>query len=158
MLISAGWELRFHLRASDRAQSFFHSLLAGVFSIGAALVVQLHVLSGRMPRDLSDAASTALALVALLPSAVLIYLVQRFNFLQIGRQKNLVYAVLVTFLALLYLSLVRRLSGWLAPQIPPEATAAILLFVLVVFFVPLHPLLPPPPPQTRQQKNQPVQP
>jgi len=141
MLISAAWEIRFHLRASDRAQSFFHSLLAGVFSIGAALVAHLHVLSGPLPRDLSDAASTALALVALLPSAVLIYMVQRFNFLQIGRQKNLVYAVSATFLALLYLSLVRRLSGWLAPHIPPEATAAILLFVLVIFFEPLQRLL-----------------
>jgi signal transduction histidine kinase len=138
MLISAAWEIRFHLRAPDRAQSFIHSLLAGVFSIGAALVLQLHVMNGSMPRDLSDAASTALALVALLPSAVLIYLVQRFNFLQIGRQKNLVYAVSATFLALLYLSLVRRLSGWLAPEIPPEATAAILLFVLVIFIEPLQ--------------------
>jgi signal transduction histidine kinase len=138
MLLSAAWEIRFHLRAPDRAQSFFHSLLAGVFFIGAALVLQLHVLSGPMPRDLSDAASTALAFVALLPSAVLIYLVQRFNFLQIGRQKNLMYAVSATFLALLYLSLVRRLSGWLAPEIPPEATASILLFVLVIFIEPLQ--------------------
>ena len=138
MLISAAWEMRFHLRAPDRAQSFFHSLLAGVFSIGAALVVQLHVLSGPMPRDLSDAASTALALLALLPSAVLIYLVQRFNFLQIGRQKNLMYAVSVTFLALLYLALVRRVGTWLAPQIPPEASAAVLLFVLVIFIEPLQ--------------------
>ena len=138
MLLSAAWEIRFHLRAPDRAQSFFHSLLAGVFAIGAALVLQLHVLSGPMPRDLSDAASTALAFVALLPSAVLIYLVQRFNFLQIGRQKNLMYAVSATFLALLYLSLVRRLSGWLAPEIPPEATASILLFVLVIFIEPLQ--------------------
>src|SRR5712691_6409651 len=138
MLISAAWEIRFHLRAPDRAQSFFHSLLAGVFSIGAALVVQLHVLSGPLPRDLSEGVSTILALLAILPSAVLIYLAQRFNFLQIGRQKNLVYAVSATFLALLYLSLVRRLSGWLAPQIPPEATAAILLFLLLIFFEPLQ--------------------
>jgi signal transduction histidine kinase len=138
MLISAAWEIRFHLRAPDRAQSFFHSLLAGVFAIGAALVVQLHVLSGPLPRDLSEGVSTILALLALLPSAVLIYVAQRFNFLQIGRQKNLVYAVSATFLALLYLSLVRRLSGWLAPQIPPEATAAILLFLLVIFFEPLQ--------------------
>ncbi len=141
MLISAAWEIRFHLRAPDRAQSFFHSLLAGVFAIGAALVVQLHVLSGPLPRDLSEGVSTILALLAILPSAVLIYLVHRFNFLQIGRQKNLVYAVSATFLALLYLSLVRRLSGWLAPQIPPEATAAILLFLLVIFFEPLQRLL-----------------
>src|SRR5579864_4607565 len=141
MLISAAWEIRFQLRAPDKPQSWYHSLLAGVFAIGAALVLQLHVLTGPMPRDLSNAASTALALVALLPSAVLIYLVQKFNFLQIGRQKSLVYAVSTTFLALLYLSLVRRLSGWLAPQIPPEATASILLFVLVIFFEPLQRLL-----------------
>lgn len=138
MLVGAAWNIRFYLRAPDRAQSWFHGLLAGVFAVGTALVVQLHVASGPMPRDLSEAASTALALVGLLPSAVLIYLVQRFNFLQIGRQKNLVYAVSATFLALLYLSLVRRLSGWLAPQIPPEATAAILLFVLVIFIEPLQ--------------------
>jgi signal transduction histidine kinase len=141
MLISAAWEIRFQLRAPDRAQAWYHSLLAGVFAIGAALIVQLHVLSGPMPRDFSSAASTALAFAALLPSAILIYMVQRYNFLQIGRQKNLVYAVSATFLALLYLSLVRRLSGWMAPQIPPEATAATLLFVLVIFFEPLQRLL-----------------
>ena len=141
MLISAAWEIRFQLRAPNRAQSWYHSLLAGVFAISAALIVQLHVLSGPMPRDFSSAASTALAFAALLPSAILIYMVQRYNFLQIGRQKNLVYAVSATFLALLYLSLVRRLSGWMAPQIPPEATAATLLFVLVIFFEPLQRLL-----------------
>src|SRR6266446_3990017 len=141
MLISAAWEIRFHLRAPDRAQSFFHSLLAGVFSIGAALVVQLHVLSGPMPRDLSNVASTTLALLAILPSAVLIYLVQRYNFLQIGRQKNLMYAVSVTFLALLYLALVRRVSTWLAPEIPPEASAAVLLFLLVIFIEPMQRML-----------------
>src|SRR5579864_7036493 len=141
MLISGAWEIRFHMRAPDQAQSWFHGLLAGVFAIGAALVVQLHVVSGPMPRDLSDAASTALALVGLLPSAVLIYPVQRFNFLQIGRQKNLMYAVPVTFLALLYLALVRRVSTWLAPEIPPEASAAVLLFVLVIFIEPLQRML-----------------
>jgi signal transduction histidine kinase len=138
MVISAGWEIRFHLGAPEQSQSFFHSLLAGVFAIGAAMVVQLHVLGGTLPRDLSEDVSTALALLAILPLAVLIYLVLRFNFLQIGRQKNLVYAVSATFLALLYLSLVRRLSGWLAPEIPPEATASILLFVLVIFIEPLQ--------------------
>jgi len=138
MLLSAGWDVRFHMRAPDQAQSFFHGLLAGVLAVGAALVVQLHVLSVPLPRELSEGVSVILALLAILPSAVLIYLVQRFNFLQIGRQKNLVYAVSATFLALLYLSLVRRLSGWMAPQIPPEATAAILLFVLVIFFEPLQ--------------------
>jgi signal transduction histidine kinase len=72
---------------------------------------------------------------------VLIYLVQRYNFLQIGRQKNLMYAVSVTFLALLYLALVRRVSTWLAPEIPPEASAAVLLFLLVIFIEPMQRML-----------------
>jgi signal transduction histidine kinase len=141
MLLCAGFEIRFYRSAPDQIQSFFHSLLAGVFAIGAALTMQLHVVDGGLPRGLSDVASTALALLAILPSAVLIYLVQRFNFLQIGRQKNLMYAVSVTFLALLYLALVRRVSTWLAPAIPPEASAAVLLFVLVIFIEPLQRIL-----------------
>jgi len=39
---------------------------------------------------------------------------------------------------LLYLSLVRRLSIRLEPILPPEATASILLFVLVIFIEPLQ--------------------
>jgi signal transduction histidine kinase len=138
MIFSAAWEIFFHLRSTEKSQSVFHSLLAAVFAVGAAAVLQLHVLNGPLPRDLAEKVSTALALLAILPPAMLIYLVLRYNFLQIGRQKNLVYAVSATFLALLYLGLVRRLSGWLAPEIPPEATASILLFVLVIFIEPLQ--------------------
>src|SRR5882762_2050113 len=141
MVISAGWEIRFHLGAANQMESWFHSLLAGVFAIGAALAIQLHVVGGGLPPDLSNVASTALALLAILPSAVLIYLVQRYNFLQIGRQKNLMYAVSVTFLALLYLALVRRVGTWLAPEIPPEASAAVLLFLLVIFIEPMQRML-----------------
>jgi signal transduction histidine kinase len=138
MVVAGGSEIYFYLKAPDRVQAFFHSLMAGVLAVAAALTIQLHLVSGGLPRDLSEAASTALALVAILPSAVLIYLVQRFNFLQIGRQKNLMYAVSATFLALLYLALVRRVGTWLAPEIPPEASAAVLLFLLVIFIEPLQ--------------------
>lgn len=141
MLVSAGWEIGFQLRARKQSESFFHSVMAGVLAVGAAIVVQLHVLSTPPPRDLAEGVSTLLALLAIVPSALLIYLVQRFNFLQIGRQKNLMYAVSVTFIALLYLALVRRVSTWLAPEIPPEASAAVLLFLLVIFIEPLQRML-----------------
>src|SRR5260370_18398879 len=88
MLISAAWEIRFHLRAPDRAQSFFHSLLAGVFSIGAALVGQFHGLSGPLPRDLSGGVGTILALLALVPSAVLVYCGARIDFFQRRREEK----------------------------------------------------------------------
>jgi len=104
-------------------------------------VAYLHILGGPLSPNISAGMSTALAWLAVPPSAILIYLVQRFNFLQIGRQKNLVYAVSATFLALLYLSLVRRVGVWLEPVLPPEASAAILLFVLVIFIEPLQRVL-----------------
>jgi signal transduction histidine kinase len=141
LLVSAGWEARFLRVAVDKPQRRFHAALAGLFIAGALLAAYLHVLGGPLSANRSAVFSTALAWLAIPPSAILIYLVQRYNFLQIGRQKNLVYAVSATFLALLYLSLVRRLSVWLEPVLPPEASASILLFVLVIFIEPLQRLL-----------------
>jgi signal transduction histidine kinase len=78
------------------------------------------------------------AVAGVLPGAVLIRYSLRHNFLDFGAQRNLVYALSATALALLYLALVHRISGWLAPVFPPEATASVLLFVLVFLFEPLE--------------------
>ncbi len=80
----------------------------------------------------------ALVLLAILPGALFVYYAIRRNFLGFGAQRNLMYALPVTFLALLYLALVRRVSGWLEPVLPPEATAAVLLFSLIFLFEPLE--------------------
>jgi signal transduction histidine kinase len=77
-------------------------------------------------------------IAGVLPGAILIYFSLRHNFLEFGAQRNLVYALSGTFLALLYLALVRRVSGWLEPALPPEATASFLLFVLIFLFEPLE--------------------
>jgi len=76
--------------------------------------------------------------VGVLPGAVLIHFSLRRNFLEFGAQRNLIYALSATFLALLYLALVRRVSGWLEPVLPPEATSSILVFVLIFLFEPLE--------------------
>jgi signal transduction histidine kinase len=138
VLISGWWEMRFAVRAPDQPQRMFHSCLAAIFVAGAALILYLHDFGGPLPPSLAAGITVTLALVAIVPSALLIYLVLRYNFLQIGRQTNLVYAVSATFLALLYLSLVRRVSVWLEPVLPPEASASILLFLLVIFIEPLQ--------------------
>lgn len=78
------------------------------------------------------------AVAGVLPGAVLIYFSLKHNFLEYGAQRNLVYALSATVLALLYLALVHRVSGWLAPVFPPEATASVLLFVLIFLFEPLE--------------------
>jgi signal transduction histidine kinase len=141
MFVAAAWQVLFARHAPDRPQLRFHALLAVLFVAGAGMTVYLHVLGGPVLPNFSEGVSTALALLAVLPSAILIYLVYRFNFLQIGRQKNLVYAVSATFLALLYLSLVRRVGLLLEPVLPPEASASILLFVLVIFIEPMQRVL-----------------
>jgi len=136
--LSAFWEYRFSKSAPDDRQMTFHRFAGGILFLAGWIFLS------RLPGyALPDQAwvSTSLAFLPLLPFAALIYYAQRFNFLQIGRQQNLLYAVSVTFFALLYLSLVRRVSVWLEPILPPEASAAILLFVLVVFIEPLQRVL-----------------
>ena len=111
-----------------------------LFATSAFLCVVLLVRLSFTPVSalLSDSLSTATILAGMLPGALLIYFALKHNFLEYGAQRNLVYALSATFLALLYLAFVRRVSGWLEPMLPPEATASILLFVLIFLFEPLE--------------------
>ena len=138
MLMSFWWQGRFFQDAPTPAERTFHKQLGKLFLVLSILVLVLHLFQARVPAEIAGEFTTAIAIATLVPFAVMLWLVQKYNFLNIGRQKNLVYAVTVTFLALLYLSVVRRVSGWLEPVLPPEATAAILLFLLVVFIEPLQ--------------------
>jgi len=135
------WEVQFLRKTQATAERVFHGAVAFFLSLATVLAIWLHVLSSPLSDEEIAIGTAILALLAVFPMAALVYLVQRFNFLNIGRQKNLVYAVSVTFLALLYLGLVRRVGTWLEPILPPEASAAILLFVLVIFFEPIQRVL-----------------
>ena len=135
------WQWRFTVNTPDRPQRFFHATLLLFFTMSFLAVTGLHLGPFHLETRTAESFATAFALLPIVPFTALIYLVQRHNFLQIGRQKNLLYAVSATFLALLYLSLVRRVGTWLEPLLPPEASASILLFVLVIFIEPLQRVL-----------------
>jgi len=141
MLVSSRWQGAFCNDAPTAPEQRFHKQLAKFFLVISMFVLILHVFQGQMADQRVAEISAGIAIVTLVPFAAMFWLVLKFNFLKIGRQKNLVYAVTVTFLALLYLSLVRRVSGRLEPALPPEATAAILLFLLVIFIEPLQRVL-----------------
>jgi len=136
-LLSAAWERAFAQGATLKPENRFHRLLAVLLVSATILILLVHFLP-RLGEGQREALGTALALLPLPALSVLIYLVQRHNFLNIGKQKNLLYAVSTTFVALLYLALVRRVSESLAAIFPPEATAATLLFLLVIFIEPLQ--------------------
>ena len=143
LFISAGWQWRFARVGPDGHQRSFHRTLGyDLAAVGIGISV-LHLVArrGGFGEESLTAYSMLLTGFVLVPLVGLIQNVQRFNFLQIGRQRNLIYAVFGTFLALLYLGLIRRASQWLEPYLPPEATAAILLFLPVVFFEPLQRLM-----------------
>lgn len=90
-----------------------------------------------------EALSVGLIIVGLLPGVVFAYFALHRNFLGFGEQRNLLYALSATVLALLYLALVHRVSRWLEPALPRGATACILLFVLVFLFEPVERLIGP---------------
>jgi hypothetical protein len=77
-------------------------------------------------------------LALLLPGSALGYYALRNRFLPVGVQRNLVFTVSAAFLALLYLTLARRLGTWLEAYLPAVATESILIFLLVIFFEPLQ--------------------
>src|SRR5579859_243418 len=145
LLIAAGWQWQFVKAAPDGEQKGFHRSLRFDLAWVAAWILAVHFMLrhrlGGFGEQNAAIYSIIVACFALAPLATLIRKVQKSNFLQIGRQRNLIYAVFATFLALLYLSLVRRVSLWMEPYLPPEASAAILLFLPVVFFEPLQRLM-----------------
>ena len=116
-----------------------------LFSVSVFLtaVLALREMYGHSNPLLSDGLATVTVVGGILPGALVIYYALEHNFLEYGEQRNMVYALSATVLALLYLALVHRISGWLAPVFPPEATASVLLFVLVFLFEPLERLIGP---------------
>jgi signal transduction histidine kinase len=144
LTLSAAWQWKFGKAAPDEEQKSFHRALRSNLGLIAVWMAMLHFVFprlGRVTEQNAEVYITIVGLFALAPLVALIRNVQRFNFLQIGRQRNLIYAVFAAFVALLYFSLIRRVSLWLDPYLPPEATAAILLFLPVVLFEPLQRLM-----------------
>ncbi len=103
-----------------------------------AAILTVQNVPWRFAASNADTLVTAATAAGVFPGAALLYYAARRNFLEYGAQRNLMYALPATFLALLYLALVRRVSGWLEPVLPPEATASVLLFVLIFLFEPLE--------------------
>jgi signal transduction histidine kinase len=142
ILVAIYWQSQFRSATPDQAQRKLHQGLILNFVLLAAALLFLFLLESAFgPSRYSSFADLVILCGIVAPLVALMREVGRFNFLQIGRQRNLIYAVFAIFVALLYLSFVRRASLWLEPHLPPEATAALLLFLPVVFFEPLQRLI-----------------
>jgi signal transduction histidine kinase len=135
------WQWKFSRAPRDQGERKLFRAWRFDFLVLAALLPAFFFAQQQQAGWALSALEPLMAFAVLMPFVTMIREVRRFNFLDIGRQRNLIYAVFMVFLAVLYLSLVRRASLWLEPFLPPEATAALLLFLPVVFFEPLQRLL-----------------
>jgi signal transduction histidine kinase len=139
LLVSAGWQWTFKAASTEvKEQQFYQWNFWYLVFAGVGLLYVFYAQGGHEPERSTDLTVQIVLWLVLLPLVGLIRDVQKYNFLQIGRQRNLIYAVFTVFLALLYLSFVRRAGQWLEPYLPPAATAGLLLFLPVVFFEPLQ--------------------
>lgn len=137
VLFCAAFEFSIAKSSKDPGERGFFGWL-GAFSALIFATIALRGGFATIPPLNGDGTATAITFLCVLPGALLLFYVVRRNFLEFGAQRNLMYALPATFLALLYLALVRRVSGWLEPVLPPEATASVLLFVLIFLFEPLE--------------------
>jgi signal transduction histidine kinase len=139
IIVAAYWQWRFLSASTVEQQKKLHRWLCGDFVLLGIAVLFFFIERGALASAEHTGSIESIVLWGVIgPWMALIRDVRRGNVLQIGRQRNLIYAVFGIFLALLYLSFVRRASVWFEPYLPPEATAALLLFLPVVFFEPLQ--------------------
>ncbi len=89
--------------AKDKnVRAFFLRLFGVSLVLTILLGFDMNTVAGISLRG--EALTTAIVCVGVLPGALLIYFALKHNFLEYGAQRNLVYALSATFLALLYLS------------------------------------------------------
>jgi signal transduction histidine kinase len=141
LLASGYWQLRFAIRAANPEQRAFHKVTLCCFAIIFVGLCAVSYAPWLRQTGTAQLLTTIVLAAALFPLGLLVRNVERLNFLEIARQRNLMYALFGIFVALLYLSFVRRAGQWLEAYLPPEATAAILLFLPVIFFEPLQRLI-----------------
>lgn len=149
MVLCLALQTAFARRSSTTAQRSFHSFFAVYFGGIGLLAIRLFL--AQNAASVRTSASSfpgtggldrwlliAVTFAWVLPLAVIVYGIVRHQALGIGSQKNLVYSVSIAFLAVLYLSVVRRVCEWAEPYFPPDATAGLLFFLLLAFFEPLQ--------------------
>jgi len=136
--------LNWHRKVVDPTLARFHGYLAGLqgfLAVGLAVVylppalAPVGGLGGYFP--------TALLLAAIFPSGLVGYSIFRYNFLDLRVQRNVAYSVAAIFAFLIYLSFMRRLSGWLEAHdvLPAVVTETVMIFILVVLLEPVKRLI-----------------
>jgi signal transduction histidine kinase len=141
--VGAGFNLRFRTWNTDPRLAHFHAWLAGLqlalaFGLAAAYLARPLPVSG-----LGGYFPTTLMLLASLPGALLGRAIFRYNLLDLRVPRNVTYSIVAIFAVLLYINVIRRVSGLLELHniLPSAATEAVMIFILVVLLEPVKKLI-----------------
>jgi signal transduction histidine kinase len=126
-------------RLTNRRLARFHGILAGILGFLACGFAARYVVVTPHGPGLGGFFVTFLMLVSVGPSALVGYSVYRYNFLDLQVRRNLIYTLAAMFALLLYLNVIRRLSGYLELRnlLPSAVTEGLMIFLLVVLLEPV---------------------
>jgi signal transduction histidine kinase len=117
----------------------FHAGLAFIEALLALGVLWVYVLHPAAGPGLGGYAATVLMLVGVAPGVLVGYSTLRYNLLDLQVRRNLIYSLLAIFALLIYLNVIRKVSGFLEFRniLPSAVTEGLMIFLLVVFLEPV---------------------
>ena len=119
ILVCVSLQIVFASRSRTSVQRVLHRFLAVYFSAVGALAIRVFIVQNEVSDRGTDWTYpvtggldywmlVAVIFAWVLPLVLIVYAIVRYQALGVGSQKNLVYSVSIAFLAVLYLSVVRR--------------------------------------------------
>ncbi|HUU13675.1 MAG TPA: ATP-binding protein [Terriglobia bacterium] len=139
LLASAALNLDFRRQTADPRFIRFHSWLVGLQIFLVAGLVAAYVARPLPFQGLGGWFPTFLMLAGIFPSVLMGYSIFRYNFLELRVQRNLVYSIVAIFALLIYVNVIRRVSGYLELRniLPSAVTEGVMIFALVIFLEPV---------------------
>lgn len=139
LLASGALNLDFRRRTADPRFIRFHSWLAGLQFFLVAGLVAVYLARPLPFQGLGGYFPTFLMLVGIFPSVLMGYSIFRHNFLDLRVQRNLIYSIAAIFALLIYVNVIRRVSGYLELRniLPSAVTEGVMIFALVIFLEPV---------------------
>ena len=139
LLVSALLNMVYLRTLQDAPARRFHAGLALVEAFLALGFLWVYVLHAAPTAGLGGYTAGFLMLVGVVPGVLVGYSTLRYNFLDLQVRRNLIYSLVAIFALLIYLNVIRRISGFLEVRniLPAAVTEGLMIFLLVVFLEPV---------------------
>lgn len=130
------WQVR---RLAEERLAGFHTGLAVLLAFLALGLAGEYFFMNPALHGLGSYFATFLMLAGIAPGGLVGYSVFHYNFLGLQVRRNLIYTLVALFALLIYLNVIRRISGFLELRsiLPSAVTEGVMIFLLVVFLEPV---------------------